>query len=89
MNLQSNNYNNRDIAVFAERSSKGDLPSDIGIAKKTIEKEKKHMKMLFYDKLIVVDRISEATDCRSLYVKLKMKNNLLVIYDILDADGSK
>jgi hypothetical protein len=86
LNLESNNYKQSDIAVFAERSSKGNFPTDVLIAKNTIEKEKKHMKLLFYDRLKVVDRISEATDCKSLYVKLKLKNNTLIIYDILNAD---
>jgi hypothetical protein len=86
LNLQSNNYRQSDIGVFAERSSVGNFPTDVTIAKNTIEKEKKHMKLLFYDRLKVVDRISEATDCKSLYIKLKLKNNTLIIYDILDAD---
>jgi hypothetical protein len=86
LSLQSNNYQQTDIGVFAERSKKGSFPTEIRIAEKTIEKEKKHMKLLFYDKMRVVDQISEATDCKSLYLKLKLKNNLLIIYDILDAD---
>ena len=44
------------------------------------------MKLLFYDRMKVVDNISEATDCKSLYVKLKLKNNTLTVYDILNAD---
>jgi hypothetical protein len=86
LNLQSNNYQQSDMAIFAERSSQGHFGSDLSIARKTIEREKKHMKSLFYDKLSVLDQVSEPTDCKSLYLKLKMKNNALVIYDILNAD---
>jgi len=51
-----------------------------------IEKEKKHLKLLFYDKLKVVNHIAQTTDCKSLYIKLKGADRSLVMYDILDAD---
>jgi hypothetical protein len=89
LNLQSNNYHQNDMGVFAERSSKGHLSTDLSITKKIIDKEKKHIRLLFYDKLKVVDSFSETTDCKSLYLKLKLKNSSLVIYDILNADLGK
>lgn len=86
LNLKSNNYHQKYMGVFAERSSKGNYSTDLSIAKRTIEKEKRHIKSLFFDELKVVDRFSEPTDCRTLYVRLKLKNSSLVMYDILDAD---
>jgi hypothetical protein len=89
LNLQSKNYHQNDMGVFAERSSQGQLSSDLSITKKFIDREKKHLRLLFYDKLKVVNSFSEPTDCKSLYLKLKLINSSLVIYDILDADVRK
>ena len=87
LNLQSSNYQHNKVAVFAEKTNNGSFSSDSKAAKGTIEKEKKHLKQLFYDKLEVVNHIAENTDCKSLYLKLKKKDNALVMYDILDADN--
>lgn len=89
LNLQSANYQQHNVAVFAEKTNYGHISSDFGIAKGTIEREKKHMKLFFYDKLTVVDNLSETTDCRSLYIRLKSTDQSLVMYDILDADSRK
>jgi hypothetical protein len=89
LNLKSNNYQQHDIAVFAERSSRGHYSNDLLLANRTIEKEKKHIKQLFFDHLQVVDRYAENTDCKSLYLRLKQVNGSLAIYDILDADQSR
>src|SRR4029077_14194381 len=89
LNLQSSNYQHNKVAVFAEKTNDGNFSSDSRAAKETIEKEKKHLKQLFYDKLQVVDHIAENTDCKSLYLKLKDNDRSLVMYDILDADIRK
>ena len=89
LNLQSANYQHHNVAVFAEKTNYGHISSDFGIAKGTIEREKKHLKLFFYDKLTVVDHLSETTDCRSLYLRLKSTDQSLVLYDILDADSRK
>jgi hypothetical protein len=89
LDLQSHNYSHRDIAVFAEKTDDGNFIADVGMTKKAIEKEKKHLKLFFYDKMQVVGRIAEPTDCLSLYVKLKATHQDLVMYDILDANRKK
>lgn len=86
LDLKSNNYDHRHLAVFAEKTNNGDVSSDHSIARSAIEKEKKHLKEMFYDQLKVVNRVTESGDCQSLYSKLKAEDQTLVMYDILDAD---
>ncbi len=86
LDLKSSNYDHKHVAVFAEKSKYDDFSSDFHAAKAAIEKEKKHLKDFFYDQLEVVENISEETDCRTLYFKLKYADQSLVLYDILNAD---
>ncbi|HEX4851142.1 MAG TPA: hypothetical protein VFV08_10065, partial [Puia sp.] len=67
LTMESANYQHHNVAVFAEKTNHGNYSSDYRIAKDVIEKEKKHLKRLFYDKLKVVNRIAQITDCKSLY----------------------
>ena len=84
--LQANARRQKHFALFAERTNKKSFASDISFANKVIEKEKRHMRSFFYDKLEVVGAVTDATDCKSLFKKLKDKNKTLFLYDILDAD---
>jgi hypothetical protein len=84
--MKSSNYEHQNVAVLAEKTNNGHFSSDFGAAKETIEKEKKHLRLLFYDKLKVVTRFSAPTDCKSLYRRLKAANESLVMYNILNAD---
>jgi hypothetical protein len=86
LELQSTNHRHRNFAVLAEKTNGKSVFSDIMKVNRILEKEKKHIQFLFYDKLTVVNAVTEATDCRSLYSKLKFKNRSLMLYDILDAD---
>ena len=86
LELRSNNYRHKNVAVFAEKTNYGNYSTDFGIACAAIEKEKKHLKQLFYDRLTVVKKMAEATDCKSLFAKLKVADQSIVLYDILDAD---
>jgi hypothetical protein len=85
--LQTSAYRRqRNIALFAEKSNGRSLANDMNRINRVIEKEKKHMQDFFYDKLTVLNSFTEHTDCKSLYAKLKSRNKLLILYDILDAD---
>jgi len=86
LNLQSANYIHRNVAVFAEKTNNGNSSLNYRIAKQVIEKEKKHLRELFYDKMEVLNTVAETIDCKSLYNKLKGADQSLIIYDILDAD---
>jgi len=86
LEMQSSNYEHRNVAVFAETTNHGGKSADYKVTKSAIEKEKKHLKRMFYDKVKVVNQISQTGDCKTLYVQLKGADNTLVMYDILDAD---
>jgi hypothetical protein len=45
------------------------------------------MKAQFFDNIRVSTRIAVATDCVSLYIKLRQESLGLKLYDILDADA--
>ena len=86
LDLESTNHRHRNFALFAEKRYGRSMSADLNRINRIIEKEKKHMQVFFYDKLTVVHAFTEATDCRSLYSKLKSGNKSLVMYDILNAD---
>jgi|SRR6516225_10019131 hypothetical protein len=86
LSMSSRNYQHNNVAVFAEKINSGSFSSGMDATREVIEKEKKHLRLMFYDKLKVVFRTSEVTDCKSLFNRLKEKNSSLVLYDILDAD---
>ena len=85
LDMKSTNYDHRHVAVFAEKTFHGDS-QDYQVAHSALEKEKKQLKKLFYDKLEVVSAHAEQTDCKTLYIKLKYADQSLVIYEVLNAD---
>lgn len=86
MELENNNVHVSDIAVLAEKTSYGDIAGEYKAAERLVKKEKKQMKSEFYDHIKVNSRIAVATDCVSLYMKLRQETTGLQLYDILDAD---
>ncbi|MBX3257740.1 MAG: hypothetical protein KF862_26665 [Chitinophagaceae bacterium] len=87
MELQNNNAEFTDVAVFAEKINNGDMGKGYKTAEREIIKEKKQMKARFFDEVKVNTKIAVATDCLSLYMKLRQDTHGLKIYDILDADA--
>lgn len=86
MELQNTNAQFSNVAVLSEKTNNGDMGKDYKIAERQITQEKKQMKAQFFDQIKVNTRIAVATDCLSLYVKLRQENTGLKLYDILDAD---
>ena len=86
LKVKSNNENLENVAVFSEKINNGDLSADFAVAKEILEKEKKQMKFFFYNKVTVVNKIVVATDCKTLYRQLKVENDDLKMYEVLDAD---
>ena len=84
--LQISKRRQKNFALFAEKTNKKSFARDVSFANRVIEKEKRHMQSLFYDKLEVVGEFSDAIDCKSMFKRLKDKNKSLFMYDILDAD---
>jgi hypothetical protein len=85
LDMKSSNYDHRHVAVFAEKTFHGNA-QDFQVTHSALEKEKKQLKKMFYDKLEVVSAHAEQTDCKSLYVKLKYADQNLIIYEVLNAD---
>jgi hypothetical protein len=86
LELQSTNHHHRNIGVFAEKTNGKSMNADLTRLSRVLEKEKKHMQSLFYDRLSVLNSVTETTNCRSLFSRLKYSNRSLMLYDILDAD---
>lgn len=86
MELQNNNASFSNVALLAEKTNNGDMGRDYKIAERQLTKEKKQMKAQFFDKVQVNTKIAVATDCISLYIKLRQESLGLKLYDILDAD---
>jgi hypothetical protein len=85
LDMKSSNYDHRHVAVLAEKTFNG-KSQDYQIAHTALEKEKKQLRKMFYDKLEVVSAVEENTDCKTLYVKLKYADQNLILYEVLNAD---
>ena len=44
------------------------------------------MRILFFHKKEVIDSTTSATDCNTLFIQLKKKQDDLLLYEVLDAD---
>lgn len=85
LNLRSNNHHLKNAVVFAEKTiSNGQ--TDLAKAKTRLEKEKRLLRILFYNKIQVIAKTTAATDCNTLFLKLKKKQDNLLLYEVLDAD---
>lgn len=86
MELQNNNAEFTNVAVFAEMVNNGNMGKGYKTAEREIAKEKRQMKAMFFDQVKVNTKMAVATDCLSLYMKLNQENINIKMYDILDAD---
>ena len=85
LNLESANYDHRYMVLLAEKTNDGSS-SVYKLAKNRIQKEKKQLKKLFYDKVEVVDEIQGTGSCKSMFYQLSSANGNLKLYEILNAD---
>jgi hypothetical protein len=85
LNLRSNNHHVKNAVVFAEKTNE-DGQADYTKAKIRLEKEKRIMRLLFYNKIEVIGKTTAATDCNTLFLQLKKKKDNLLLYEVLDAD---
>jgi hypothetical protein len=85
LNLQSSNYDHRYVVLLAEKT---DAANSAGFkaAKSRIEKEKRQLKKLFYDKIKMVAELQGSGSCKSLYFRLRAADEQLQLYEILNAD---
>lgn len=87
LRVSSNNEGENYIAVFAQGTNNGDLSANFSDAMNVLEKEKKNLKSLFYNKIKTTENVTAATDCSSLYRNIQIKYQDVKMYDILDADA--
>jgi hypothetical protein len=87
VDLVSSNYDHRHVALLAEKTNYGNN-SDFIITRNRIEKEKKHLKKMFYDKIKLISEVHQTVPCMSLYFELKTEDSQLQLYEILNADSN-
>jgi hypothetical protein len=85
LNLESSNYDHRYVVLLAEKKNDGSGAA-FEVAKSRIQKEKKHLKQMFYDKVTVVGEMQGTGSCKSMFYKLRTANSSLQLYEILNAD---
>lgn len=85
LNMWSPNYKLENVAVFAERTNK-DASADFALAMRQLEKEKRYLRIAFFDRINVVAQTKAATDCSTLFKQLKKKHEQLTTYEVLNAD---
>ena len=85
LNLESSNFDHRFVVLLAEKKNDG-TRSAYTIAKNRIQKEKKHLKQMFYDKIEVVSEKQAAGSCKEMFYRLKTADVSLQLYEILNAD---
>jgi hypothetical protein len=86
LELQNNNSKFTNVAIFAEKTNKGNIGNGYKTAERMIAKEKKQMKAIYFDAIKINTKMAVASNCLSLYMKLKVQAPALKLYDILDAD---
>jgi hypothetical protein len=85
LNLRSNNHHVKNAVVFAEKTNKeGD--NNLVQAKIRLEREKRLMRILFFNKIEVIASTTAETDCNTLFIQLKKKQDDLLLYEVLNAD---
>jgi hypothetical protein len=85
LNLRSNNHHVKNAVVFAEKTN-SDGQSDMAKARTRVEKEKRILRILFYNRIQVIAKTTAATDCNTLFLQMKKKQDNLLLYEVLNAD---
>jgi hypothetical protein len=88
LNLGSSNYDHRYVVLLAEKTNDG-TPLAYSVAKSRLQKEKKQLKQMFYDKVKVVAEMQGTGSCKSMFFRLKTADSHLKLYEILNADISR
>jgi len=85
LNLRSNNHHVKNAVVLSEKTIK-EGANDLVQAKIRLEKEKNLMRILFFPRIKVIARTTAETDCNTLFIQLKKKQDDLLLYEVLNAD---
>lgn len=85
LNLASSNFDHRFVVLLAEKKNDGSGTA-FAVAKNRIQKEKKHLKQMFYDKIELVSETQAVGSCKDMFYRLRTTNVSLQLYEILNAD---
>jgi hypothetical protein len=85
LNLASSNFDHRYVVLLAEKKNDGSGTA-FAVAKNRIQKEKKHLKQMFYDKIELVSETQGRGSCQDMFYHLRTTNVSLQLYEILNAD---
>ena len=85
LNLQSSNHDHRFVVLLAEKTN-DNSGAAFKAARNRIQKEKKQLKKLFYDKVKLVAEMQGRGSCKSMYFRLRTTDSQLQLYEILNAD---
>jgi hypothetical protein len=85
LNLASSNYDHRYVVLLAEKKNDG-TGTAFAMAKNRLQKEKKHLKQMFYDKIQVVSEMQGTGSCKAMFYRLRSADESLRLYEILNAD---
>lgn len=86
MDVQTSRYEKELVGIFAEMMPEGKMTSNYRLMDELIRRETVYFRIVFAKSAEVRETFRSATDCRSLYFRLKATNSRLRLYNILDAD---
>jgi hypothetical protein len=73
------------VVLLAEKTNDGS-GSAYTAARNRIQKEKKTLKKMFYDRVKLVSEMQGAGSCKSMFYQLRATDKSLQLYEILNAD---
>ncbi len=85
LNLESSNYDHHSVVLLSEKANDGSSAAYTA-AKNRLQKEKNHLKKMFYDKIKVVATFQGVGTCKSMFLHLRSSDENLKLYEILNAD---
>ncbi|MGE5106476.1 MAG: hypothetical protein ACM3H8_02955, partial [Sphingobacteriales bacterium] len=84
--LSHKDYKTETVALFAEKTNEKNIKLDYKITAFELWKEKKYLEKVFVYDVELIKKYKEATDCTSLFEKLKLKYTGLKMNSIIDID---
>jgi hypothetical protein len=85
LDLQSSNYDHQSVVLLSEKTNDGSSAAYTA-ARNRLQKEKKHLKKMFYDRIKVVAEFQGTGSCKSMFFRLRSSDKNLKLYEILNAD---
>jgi hypothetical protein len=84
-----NNYESQTVGIFAEKTPEAKPAADYKLMNDLLVREAVYFSVAFTKSDIIKKPVTSATDCITLYKKLKAENGNFKMYSILDVDALK